>query len=61
MIELLRLHDEKSAPLASKHILEKVKASFGIITGLYIILIILLMVKPAYTGSVSEQKCRIAK
>ena len=56
MIELFRLHDEKSARFESKHILDKVKASFGIIPRLYIILIILLMVKPAYTGSVSEQK-----
>ncbi len=61
MIELLRLHDEKSAPLASKHILEKVKASFGIIPKLYIILILLLYVKPAYTGSVSEQKMQDSK
>ena len=56
MLKLFRLHDEKSAPLERKHILEKVKASFGIIRRLYIILIILLIVKPAYTGSVSEQK-----
>ena len=61
MIKLLRLHDEKSAPLASKHILVKIKASFGIITRLYIILIILLLVKPAYTGSVSEQKMQDSK
>ena len=52
----IKLHDEKSAPLESQHILEKVKVSFGIIPGLYIILIILLIVKPAYTGSISEQK-----
>ena len=56
MIKLFRLHHEKYAPLKRKHILEKVKASFGIIPRLYIILIILLIVKPAYTGSVSEQK-----
>ena len=56
MIGLFRLHDEKSAPLERKHILEKVKASFGIIPRLYIVLIILSIVKPAYTGSVSEQK-----
>ena len=56
MIELFRLDGEKSAPLNRKHILEKVKASIGIILRLDIILIILLMVKPAYTGSVSEQK-----
>ena len=61
MIGLLRLHDEKSAPLEMKHILVKIKASFGIITGLYIILIILLLVKPAYTGSVSEQKMQDSK
>ena len=56
MTELFRLHDEKYAPLERKHILGKVKPSFDIIPGLYIILIILLIVKPAYTGSVSEQK-----
>ena len=50
------MHDQKAAPLERKHILEKVNASFGIIPRLYIILIILLIVKPAYTGSVSEQK-----
>ena len=61
MIELFRLDDEKSAPLERKHILEKVKASFGIIRRLYIILIILLIVKPAYTGSVSEQKMEDSK
>ena len=61
MIELFRLDDEKSAPLERKHILEKVKASFGIIRRLYIILIILLIVKPAYTGSVSEQKMHDSK
>ena len=61
MIELLRLHDEKSARLERKHILEKVKASFGIITRLYIILAILLLVKPAYTGSVSEKKMQDSK
>ena len=61
MIELLRLHDEKSAPLERKHILEKVKASFGIIPKLYIILAILLLVKPAYTGSVSEKKMQDSK
>jgi len=61
MIASLRLHDEKSAPLERKHILEKVKASVGIITRLYIILIILLIVKPAYTGSVSEQKMQDSK
>ena len=59
MIELFRLRDEKSAPLERKHILEKVKASFGIIPRLYII--ILLIVKPAYTGSVSEQKMQDSK
>ena len=56
MIELFRLHDEKSAPLEKKYILEKVKASFGIIPRLCIILTILLIVRPAYTGLVSEQK-----
>ena len=61
MIGSFRLYDEKSAPLERKHILEKVKASFGIITRLYIILIILLIVKPAYTGSVSEQKMQDGK
>ena len=61
MIELFRFHDEKSAPLERKHILEKVKASFGIIPRLYIIVIILLIVKPAYTGSVSEQKMQDSK
>ena len=61
MIGLSRLHDEKSAPLEKKHILEKVKASFGIIPRLYIILAILLLVKPAYTGSVSEQKMQDSK
>ena len=61
MIELFRLYDEKSARVESKHILEKVKASFGIILRIYIILIILLIVKPAYTGSVSEQKMQDSK
>ena len=61
MIELFRLRNEKSAPLKRKHILEKVKASFSIIPSLYIILIILLIVKPAYTGSVSEQKMQDGK
>ena len=61
MIELVRLHDEKSAPLERKHILEKVKASFGIIPKLYIILIILFIGKPAYTGSVSQQKMHDSK
>ena len=61
MIELFRLHDEKSAPLDRKNTLEKVKASFGVIPKLYIILIILLYVKPAYTGSVSEQKMQDSK
>ena len=56
MIELFRLHDEKPAPLERKHLLEKVKASFGTISRLSIILIILLIVKPTYTGSGSEQK-----
>ena len=56
MIELFRLDGEKSAPLKRKHILEKVKASFGIIPRLYMILIILLILKPAYSGSVSEKK-----
>jgi hypothetical protein len=51
-----RLHDEKSSPLEKKHIYEKVKASFGIILRLYIVLTILLIVNPAYTVSVSEQK-----
>ena len=55
MIELSRLRDKKSAPIERKHILEKVKASFGIIRRLYIILIILLIFNPAYTGTVSEQ------
>ena len=55
MIELFRLDDENSAPLDRKHLLEKVKASFGIIRRLYIILIILLIFNPAYTGTVSEQ------
>ena len=61
MIESLRLDNEKSAPLEREHILEKVKASFGIIPRLYIILIILLIVKSAYTGSVSEQKIQDSK
>ena len=61
MIELFRLHDEKSAPLETKHFLEKVKASFGIIPRRYIILIILLIVKPAYTGPVSDQKMQDSK
>ena len=61
MIELFRLDEEKSAPSDRKHILEKVKVSFGIIRRLYIILIILLIVKPAYTGSVSEQKMQNSK
>ena len=61
MIELFRFHDVKSAPLERKHIFEKVKASFGIIPRLYIILIILLIVKPAYTGSISEQKMQDSK
>ena len=61
MKELFRLHAEKYAPLENQHILEKVKASFGIILGLYIILIIFLIVKPAYTGSVSEQKMHASK
>jgi len=61
MIEFLRLDNEKSAPLERKHILEKVKASFSIIPSLYIILIILVIVKPAYTGSVSEQKMQDGK
>ena len=56
MKELLKLHDKKSTHLERQHIVEKVKASFGIIPRLYIILIILLIAKPAYTGSVSEQK-----
>ena len=61
MIEFSRLDNEKSAPLERKHILEKVKASFGIIPRLYIILITLLIVKPAYTGSVSQQKMHDSK
>ena len=61
MKELFKLHDEKYAQLESHHILEKVKASFGIIPRLHIILIILLIVKPAYTGSVSEQKMHDSK
>ncbi len=61
MIEFLRLDSEKFEPLERKHILKKVKASFGIIPRLYIILIILLIVKPAYTGSVSEQKIQDSK
>ena len=61
MIDLSSLHDEKSAPLEMKHILEKVNASFGIIPRLYITLIILSIVKPAYTGSVSEQKMEDSK
>ena len=56
MLGLFRLHNEKSAPLERKHIFKKVKASFGIIPRLYIVSIILIIVKPAYTGSVSEQK-----
>ena len=56
MIGSFRLHDEKSAPLERKHILEKVKASFGIIPRLCIISTILLIVRPAYTGLVSEQQ-----
>ena len=61
MIDLFSCHDDKSAPIERKHKLGKVKASFGIITGLYIILIILLIVKPAYAGSVSEQKMQDSK
>ena len=61
MKELSKLYAEKSSLVASQHILEKVKASFGIIPRLYIILIILLIVKPAYTGSVSEQKMHDSK
>jgi len=61
MIDLFRLNDEKSARLERKHILKKVNASFGIIPRLYITLIILLIVKPAYTGSVSEQKMQDSK
>ena len=61
MTELFRLQGENFAPLRRKHILEKVKASFSIISRLYIILIILLIVKPAYTGSVSEQKMQDSK
>ena len=61
MIELFRLHDKKSAPLKRKHMLEKVKGSFGIIPRLYLILIILFIVKPAYTGSVSQQKMHDSK
>ena len=53
--------NEKSASLERKYLLEKVKASFGVIPRLYIILIILLIVKPAYTGSVSEQKMQDSK
>ena len=60
-MKVFRLHDEKSAPLENQHIHEKVKALIGIILGLYIILIILLIVKPAYTGSVSEQKMHGSK
>ena len=56
MKELSKLYAEKSSLVASQHILEKVKASFGIIRRLYIILIILLIFNPAYTGTVSEQK-----
>ena len=41
--------------------LKKVKASCGIIPRLYIISIILLIVKPAYTGSVSVQKMQDSK
>ena len=61
MIGLFRLHDEKSASLERKNILERVKASLGIISRLYIVFIILLIVKPAYTGSVSEQKMQNSK
>ena len=61
MIELFRMHDEKSAPIERKHILKKVKASFGIIPRIYVILIILLIVKLEYTGSVSEQKMQDSK
>ena len=61
MIDLFRLHDENSAPLEMKHILEKVKASSGFIPRLHIVLIIFLIVKPAYTGSVSEQKMEDSK
>ena len=61
MIGFSRLDNEKAAPLERKHIVEKVKASFGIIPRLYIISIILLIVKPAYTGSVSEQKMQDSK
>ena len=61
MIELFRLDEEKSAPSDRKHILEKVKVSFGIIRRLYIVLIVLLIVKTAYTCSVSEQKMQDSK
>ena len=61
MIDLFSFHDDKSAPLERKHKLGKVKESLGIIPRLYTNLIILLIVKPAYTGSVSEQKMQDSK
>ena len=61
MIDLFSFHDDKSAPIERKHKLGKVKASFGIIPRLYTILIIFLIVKPAYTGSLSEQKMHGSK
>ena len=61
MKELSKLYAEKSSLVASQHILEKVKASFGIIRRLYIILIILLIFNPAYSESVSEQKMQDSK
>ena len=61
MKELFKLHDEEYAQLDGQHILEKVKASFRLISRLCIVLIILLIVKPAYTGSLSEQKMQGSK
>ena len=50
------LDNEKSALFERNYILKTVKVSFGIIPIIYTILIILLIVKPAYSGSVSEKK-----
>ena len=55
------MHDEKSAPLENQYIFARVKASFGIIPRLCIILTILVVSRPAYTGSVSEQKMQDSK
>ena len=38
MRELFKFHDQSSAPAESKQLLEKVKASSGMIPGLYAVL-----------------------